>query len=78
MAATERECRKLLYQATERVVKNVNTKTEKKQLNYLRQSKSNQETKANDESDLIKLENVRSFASIIIELYFSKQENKKL
>jgi hypothetical protein len=59
-------------------VKNLNTKTQKQKLSHLGKSGSKQETKANDESDLKKLEDIRTFASIIVELYFSKQENKKL
>jgi hypothetical protein len=78
LAETERECRRLLYRATSKVVKNVNTKTEKKKLNHLRKLGNKQGTKVNDESDLIKLEQIRTFASIAIDLYFSKQENKKL
>jgi hypothetical protein len=59
-------------------VKNLNTKTQKQKLSHLRKSGSKQDTKVNDESDLKKLEDIRTFASIIVELYFSKQENKKL
>ena len=77
MAESGRECRRLLFRATSKVVEDENTKIEKEELNDLI-SESEQEAKVNDESDLIKLEHVRSFASIIIELYFSKHENKKL
>jgi len=59
-------------------VKNVNTKTENKKLNHLRKSRSKQETKVNDESDLIKLEHIRTFASIAIDIYFSKLKNEKV
>jgi hypothetical protein len=78
LAESGRECRRLLFRTTSKVVEDENTKTEKRKLNHLRKSRSKQETKVDDESYIIKLENVRSFASIIIELYFSKQENEKL
>jgi len=58
-------------------VRILNDKTQEKKLNLLRKSKNKGQEINNGESDLIKLEHIRTFASIIINIYFSKQENKK-
>lgn len=59
-------------------MKILNDKTQEKKLNHFKKSKSKQQKIAHDEVDLIKLEHIRTFASIAIDVYFSKQENKKV
>lgn len=58
-------------------MKNVKPKKEKKNLSYLKKPDNPQSKEAIDESESMKMEHLRCFASIIINLYFSKQENKK-
>lgn len=59
-------------------MKILNDKTQEQKLNLLRKSKNKGQEINNGESDFIKLEHIRTFASIVIDIYFSKQENKKL